>query len=189
VPAILCILATFAIAALVGVTTVDWATSGRPPLGALSIGPWVTWPALGGRDVDPYARAITVRSGALPLGTGEGIEFLASRDDAGQPLHVSCNYTVSGSMPAARAWTLTVYDPSGGTQGERAGLTSAEVLRRPDGAVDITLSRRALPGNWLPLPPSGRFILALRLYDSPQSADPAAIEPATMPRIVRGDCS
>jgi len=189
VPVILCILATFAIGALTGVMSADWATSGRPPLGALSIGSWVTWPALGGRDVDPYARAITVRSGALPLGTGEGLEFLAARDDAGRPLEASCSYMVGGAMPTARAWTLTVYDTAGRTHGGRAGLTSAEVLREPNGEALIALSRRASPGNWLPLPPVGRFVLALRLYDSPQSADAAAIEPAAMPRIVRGDCT
>ncbi len=188
-PAILCILVAFAIGALTGVTSADWATSGRPPLGALTIGSGVTWPALGGRDVDPYARAITVRSGTLPLGAGEGLEFLAARDDAGRPLQASCSYTVAGAMPAARAWTLTVYDTAGKAYGERAGFTSAEVLRAPNGEAQIVLSRRASPGNWLPLPAIGRFVLALRLYDSPQSADAAAIEPATMPRIIRGDCS
>ncbi len=189
VPAILCILMTFAIGALTGVLSADWATSGRPPLGALSVGSWVTWPALGGRDVDPYARAITVRSGALPLGTGEGLEFLAARDDAGRPLQASCSYRIGGAMPAARAWTLTVYDTAGKMHGPRAGLTSAEVLRAPSGEAQIALSHRVSPGNWLPLPPAGRFVLALRLYDSPQSADAAAIEPAAMPRIVRGDCT
>ena len=56
------------------------ALMGDPGFGAMEFGPWRAWPRLGGSDIDPYARAAMAVEGALPLGSGEGLAFVARAD-------------------------------------------------------------------------------------------------------------
>ena len=167
------------------------ALSGTPPIGAVRIGPWTAWPRMGSREIDPYARAIVVRTADLPLGLGEGLAFVARADSNGTLLDARCHYRLSGAMPAARAWTLTLYDDQGRVIEDEQGLTnftSSMVLRAADGTTTIEIAREPTPGNWLRLAESGRFLVALRLYDTPVSSSTAAIEARTMPAIQRLSC-
>lgn len=168
------------------------ALSGNPPLGAVRVGPWTAWPRTGSNNIDPYARAIVARNGELPLGLGEGLLFLASTDGTSTPLDARCRYRLSGEMPPARAWTLTLFDEDRRLIEDargRSSFTSYDVLRGVDGRAVITLSRDVAPGNWLTLPDSGRFMLALRLYDTPASSASSAIEARSMPTIERIGCA
>lgn len=147
--------------------------SGEPPFGSVQLGSWRAWPKLGSRDADPYMRAIMARRGDVPLATGEGIALTATHDKDGRRLDASCTYRIGSVMPAARLWTLTVYDENGRfltSELGRSGFTSAEILRDAEDGFTINLSRDLSPGNWLQLPPSGRFTVALRLYDVPGAA-------------------
>lgn len=183
--------AAFVIAAATGLGSAYLAVRDMPPVGGIAVGPWMTWPSFGTRDIDPYARAVVARTGALPLGLGEGLTFMARTDDAQAPLEARCTYRLAGAVPPARAWTLTVYDEDGRLQpnaAERNALTSGALLRDGAGEAAITLSREAAPGNWLPLPADGRFTLVLRLYDTPVSAASTALEARLLPSITRGDC-
>lgn len=173
-----------------GLGSAYWAVRGGYPFGGIQVGPWLTWPRVDWREIDPYARAVIARSGDVPLALGEGLAFHAAVDDTGLPLDASCTYEVGSATPQARAWTLTAYQ--GGrpivTGLGRSGFTSAEILRRDNGEFTITLSREARPGNWLQLPASARFNLILRLYDTPLAAGSVALDRKALPRIVRGEC-
>jgi hypothetical protein len=86
---------------------------------------------------------------------------------------------------------LTLLSPAGApianTAG-RTGFTSSEVLRASDGQFEITLSRHARPGNWLPIGDTSKFVLVLRLYDSELGALAAALDAASMPGLVKSRC-
>jgi hypothetical protein len=159
--------------------------------GAVRAGPWTAWPRVGASDIDPYARAVLSRTGEIPLATAQGIAFYARSDDGGVPLSGSCDYVLSGAVPAARYWTLTLTDPNGRlveNGAHRYAFTSAEILRRADNSFSIAVAPGARPGNWLPSEPGQRFVLVLKLYDAIASASPSGLAGAT-PTITRGRCS
>ncbi|HLH10854.1 MAG TPA: DUF1214 domain-containing protein [Methylovirgula sp.] len=158
---------------------------------SVQAGPWRGLPKSGSPEVDPYARAKLARSAELPLGTAEGLSFIARADSSGATLQPRCDYDVSGSMPAARYWTLTLLSPKGfliDNPAKRFGFTSAEIVRASDGTFDITVARQARPGNWLPLGKGEPFVLMLRLYDTLLDFGTAKLGAAAMPKIVKGRC-
>jgi hypothetical protein len=181
------------IAALaLGFTATIFALVGDPGFGAVEFGPWISWPRLGGADIDPYARAAMAVEGAVPLGSGEGLAFVARADQAGAMLDSRCDYVISGAALPARFWTLTAYDVDGRLRPNpagRYGLTSAALLRAADGAFSIVAAREARPGNWLPLGERSRFTLVLHAYEAASSSVGGAFEGLVMPRIERGECS
>ncbi|WP_395665796.1 DUF1214 domain-containing protein [Methylocella sp.] len=160
--------------------------------GALEAGPWTAYPRRDGIRVDPYARAARAHSGEIPPGATEGLSFLAFADSDGRALETRCDYRVSGPTPVARWWTLSALTPDGrpfANAAERYGFVSSEMLRDGAGRFAITLSRRARPGDWLPLGETRHFALMLRLYESEFSAAHAAYDAASMPRIERTACA
>jgi hypothetical protein len=179
------------VAAVVGLGTTWLALSRGTVFGAVHIGAWTAWPKTGTRDIDPYARAAIARSGELPLGSGDGIAFLAQADDAGRPLDGRCDVLVSGTTPQARFWTLTLYDPQGrlvGNSLDRQGFTSQEIVRNADGTFDIDIAPRARAGNWLPTSAVDRYILLLRLYDTPVGVATRAAREVPMPALTVHSC-
>jgi hypothetical protein len=179
------------LAALTGLGTASHALRGQPPLGKVQIGAWTVWPRIGSRDIDPYARAVLARGAHLPLGLGEGLTLIADRDQDGRSLDASCRYRVTGLVPPARGWTLTLSDRDGQVAGAgttRSGFSDAEVTRSEDGQLAIALAQGARSGDWLPLPESGAFTLVLRLYDTPVSGTAAELSARQLPRIERLGC-
>ena len=109
-------------------------------------------------------------AGDLPIGQGDGVAFLATSDDKKKPLDGRCDVVVSGVTPAARFWTLTLYDPKGrlvANSLQRYGFTSQEIIRGSDGAFEVRIAARSRAGNWLPTGGIERYGLVLRLYDTP----------------------
>ena len=181
----------FTIAAVIGLGATWLALSRGTAFGAIPIGAWTAWPKTGTADVDPYARAGIARSGELPVGSGDGVAFLAAADDAGRALDGRCDVVVSGITPQARFWTITLYDPEGrliANPLDRQGFTSQEIVRRADGSFEITMAPRARPGNWLPTGGAESYVLVLRLYDTPVGVATRAAREAPMPSIVQS-CS
>lgn len=179
------------VAALVGLGATWAALTQSRAYGGLVVGPWTAWPRHGTSGIDPYARAMVARSGELPIGSGDGIAFQARADNAGTPLDGRCDVVLDGVTPTARYWTLTLYDPNGGLVGnsvQRHGFTSAEIVRRADGSFEIAVGPRARPGNWLPTGGVERYLLVLRLYDTPIGVATRGRE-VTMPSITRRGCS
>jgi hypothetical protein len=143
-------LLALALATAVGLgSTYITATRGTD-LGTLTIGAWTARPKSGTSEVDPYSRASIARSGELPIGTGDGIAFTATTDDNQTPLDGRCDVVVSGVTPAARFWTLTLFDRKGhlvANSLQRYGFTSQEIVRGSDGAFEIRVAGRSPPGN------------------------------------------
>lgn len=188
---VLLILAALAIAAVTGLGSAYYLTRREPPFGEVRVGPWAAWPQIGSAAIDPYARAIVAREGSLPLGAGEGLAFQATEDSEGARLRGDCLYRVHGGVPVSRAWTLTVFDAGGALPANatgRNGFTSHEILRAPDGTVDIVLSREVQPGNWLMLPATDGLRLVLRLYGTSVSAMTGTVEVGSLPRVDRVAC-
>lgn len=185
------LLLAFAVAAVVGLGTTLFALSHGMAFGAFSIGAWTAWPRSGTADIDPYARAVLARTGELPMGSGDGIAFLAKTDDNGWRLDGRCEVVISGTTPQARFWTVTLYDPEGrliGNSLNRQGFTSQEIVRKADGSFEISVAPRARSGNWLPTGGAERYVLVLRLYDSPVSLASRTGRETTLPLLERKAC-
>jgi hypothetical protein len=179
-----------AVAALVGLGATWIALTQGQAYGGLSVGAWTAWPRHGTAAIDPYARAMVARSGELPVGSGDGIAFHARTDDKGAPLDGRCDVVLFGITPQARYWTITLYDGDGAlvrNSVERHGFTSHEIVRRANGTFEIVVSPRSRPGNWLPSGGIERYVLVLRLYDTPIGAATRGRE-VTMPTITRRSC-
>ena len=160
--------------------------------GAVSVGPWTASPRIGTTAIDPYTRAELSRSGAVPLAANEGLAFTATTDDTGYRLLRSCSYRVSGTVPAARFWSLTGSGSDGRTidnAADRAAFTSRDVVRAIAGQFTIEVAPSARPGNWLPLSGQGPLTLTLRLYDTPLAGNAAEVASATLPSLTRLSCT
>ncbi|MBI5110665.1 MAG: DUF1214 domain-containing protein [Rhodovulum sp.] len=186
-------LLSLVVAAAIGLGA-TWLTLTRGvAFGAVTLGAWTAYPRAGSADIDPYARAAVSRGGLLPLGLGDGVAFLARTDDAGRALDGRCDVKVAGTTPQARYFTLTLYRPDGALVANslsRYGFTSQELVRQSDGSFEIVLAPRARPGNWLPTGGVERYILLLRLYDTPVGIATRAEREAPMPAITAAEtCS
>jgi hypothetical protein len=183
---------TLILAAVIGLGA-TWLTLTRGvAFGSLTIGAWTAWPKSGSVDIDPYARATIARTGELPIGTGDGVAFYARSDDTGGDFDGRCTFTVSGMTPAARYWTLTLYDARGRLVAnaiDRHGFTSEEIVRDADGQFTITIAPHARPGNWLPTGGIERFVLVWRLYDTPIGVAARTTKEGPMPAITRKACA
>jgi len=179
------------LATVVGVGA-TWMTATRgTDLGTLTIGACTARPRTGTSEIDPYARASIARSGELPVGTGDGVAFQASTDDKKRPLDGRCDVVVSGVTPAARFWTLTLYDTKGhlvANSLQRYGFTSQEIVRGSDGGFEVRVASRSRAGNWLPTAALERYTLMLRLYDTPVGVATRTQRDAPMPSIATVGC-
>ena len=184
-------LVALALAAAVGLGSTWMTTTRGTELGTLTIGAWTARPRTGTVDIDPYSRATITRNGELPIGTGDGIAFTARADDKKKPLDGRCDVVVSGVTPAARFWTLTLYDNKGhlvANSLQRYGFTSEEIVRSADGGFEIHIASRARAGNWLPTGGIERYLLMLRLYDTPVGVATRTKRDAPMPQIATVGC-
>jgi hypothetical protein len=182
---------SLAVAAVVGLGLTLASLQRGVAFGAFTVGAWTSWPRNGTAEIDPYARANVARSGALPIGSGDGIAFFATADDRGTLLDGRCDVVVSGKTPQARYFTITLYDPDGKLVGNalnRHGFTSQEIVRKTDGTFEITIAPRARAGNWLPTGAVERYTLALRLYDTPVGVATRTGRETPMPAITTGSC-
>lgn len=188
---ILLTIVTLLVATIVGLGA-TWMTATRGvAVGTIEIGPWTARPKAGTSDIDPYSRASVARSGELPVGTGDGITFTAKTDDARQPLDGRCDVIVKGVTPPARFWTLTIYDTKGQLVAntlQRYGFTSQEIVRESDGTFEVRIAPRARAGNWLPTGGIERYMLILRLYDTPVGVGTRTQKDAPMPSIKTAGC-
>jgi hypothetical protein len=179
------------IAASCGLGATWFAVTHAAAFGPIRVGAWTAWPKTGTPDIDPYARATMARNGDLPTASGDGIAFFARTDDAGRALDGRCEIVLEGITPAARFWTLTLYDPDGRlivNAADRYAFTSQEVTRQADGHFVIAIAPRARAGNWLPTGGADRIMLVLRLYDTPVGATTRIGREAAMPSIAESGC-
>lgn len=181
----------FVVAAAVGLGATYLALTRGAAFGALTIGSWTAWPKTGTADADPYARATIARSGQLPTVLGDGVSFTAHSDDNGKVLDGRCDVVLSGVTPAARFWTLTLYNTAGelaSNSVKRYGFSSQEIVRHADGSFEIVVAPRANPGNWLPTGGIERYTLMLRLYDTAVGVSTKAGREIPMPEVMTRSC-
>lgn len=180
-----------AVAALVGLGATYLALTRGAAFGSLSIGSWTAWPKTGTAEADPYARASIARTGQLPVALGDGVSFTAQSDDNGKQLDGRCDVILSGITPAARFWTITLYNSEGELAANsvgRHGFSSQEIVRQADGGFQIVVSPRANPGNWLPTGGIERYALVLRLYDTAVGVSTKAGREVPMPTVTTRSC-
>jgi hypothetical protein len=161
-------------------------------LTTVTVGPWVSWTAVGRTDADPYTRAHAARLGILPLSTEVSHTFIARTDSEGRTLHSSCDYAIEGREMADFWWSLTVFDADGRLIPNvlgRSAFTSDTMAINPDGSYVATLSRDAHTGNWLPTGGAGRLALAFTVLDlgTRAVAQEGDIE-RMVPTITRKEC-
>jgi hypothetical protein len=179
------------VAAAVGLGGTYLALSRGAAFSPLTIGSWTAWPKTGTLDADPYAQASIARVGRLPTALGDGVSFTASTDDKGRSLDGRCNVLVAGITPAARFWTITLYNLDGelvANSVNRYGFTSQEIVRHADGSFEIVVAPRANPGNWLPTGGIERYQLLLRLYDTAVGVSTKAGREVPMPAVTVRSC-
>jgi hypothetical protein len=188
---VIVVLIAFVVGTLTGLG-LTWLASARSNgFGAVQLGAWTVWPRSGTADADPYARAAFARSGELPLERADGLVFEAVGTDSGTALDGRCETRVSGRLPAARFWTLTVYDSRGrliDNAADRYGFNSSEIVWNPEGTFDITLAPRARSGNWLPTGERDRIVIVLRLYDAPIGLATRSGEAIDVPSVTQVAC-
>jgi hypothetical protein len=179
------------VAAVVGLGSTYLTLSRSAAFSPLTIGSWTAWPKTGTADADPYARASIARIGQLPTALGDGVAFTASADDNGRAFDGRCDAIIAGITPAARFWTLTLYNVDGELAAnsiDRSGFTSQEIVRHADGSFEIVVAPRANPGNWLPTGGIERYVLVLRLYDTAVGVSTKAGREAPMPAVNVRSC-
>jgi len=154
------------------------------------VGPWHAWPDVGSNAPNPYTRAHLARKASFELGQAEGLQFIATADSAGEPLTRDCVYRIHGDTPLASFWTLVALDEAGtniAAPDTMAFLRSSSIVRTDEGAIEIHVGTRLLPGNWLELDGQGPFQLVLTLYDTAVFSGFSSDE--SMPAITRGACA
>ena len=165
-------------------------TDGRL-LGALKVGPWAAWPAVGSAKPDPYTRAYLARTGAMQLGQSEGIAFTATTDSDARPLDRACRYRIDGTTPVASFWTLAAVAADGSNIARPDGpqvLQSRGIARANDGSLKLYVSEALAPENWLEIAGAGPFKLVLTLYD-PTNISGSGTSVQTLPAIVKEACA
>jgi hypothetical protein len=185
-----------AVAITLGLATARHAITQGIGFESVTRGSWTSWPQAGGKDIDPYTRAVFASNRELPTAGENVVVFSASTDDEGQALRANCTYRVRGKAPPAQYWTLNLYLDSKKApiqnKAKRSGFSSSEVLYRADSSFEISIARAASPENWIPIPADigndEALRLFMRFYDTPVSFGRDA-STADMPLIVRGSCS
>ncbi len=174
-----------------GAASVWLALNASEGIGAAVISGWTAFPDVGTPDADTYSKARFAREGGLALGRAEGITFVATTDTAGDQLRRECTYQIEGQIPTARFWTLYAADAQRvllpPTVRRIPALHSQEMLRTVDGAISITASQHASPGNWLGISGAGPMQLVLTLYDTP-AASTARVFEIALPQVLKVTC-
>jgi len=177
------------IALLGGIGTSWYMIEMGSSLTTVKVGPWVSWPAAGTVDADPYTRARMLRHGSLPISGNVARTFEARTDDTGQRLHSSCDYVVEGNAMHDGWWSLSIYDDQGRLIPNAAGrhsFNSSTIARSADGSFLVSLARDARPGNWLPTGGVGRLSLVLTLLEVASDFDQVA--ESVLPEVRKVAC-
>ncbi len=156
----------------------------------VKLGAWSVWIKAGSAGADPYTKAIIAKSGEVPLQAAEGLELIAMHDDDGKSFKPACTYVISGTLPAARFWTLNAFTKTGQIApniAERYGLASTEIVRDETGNFEINVSSTIQSGNWLPVAPLP-FQLILRLYDASTGSSAPELQAAIQLKTMKKSC-
>ncbi|MEL7540650.1 MAG: DUF1214 domain-containing protein, partial [Pseudomonadota bacterium] len=153
-------------------------------------GPWLYSDRIGAAAASEVERARVAIGGPLGLSSKEAVYFVATQDDAGEPLRSQCTYRVTGQPIDTRWWSLTLYDRE--TQHyvpniqNRSSWNSISIPRNDRGDWVINISPTPQDGAWLPSQetPEKAFELNLRVYN-PSEAARAILPDIELPTVER----
>jgi hypothetical protein len=180
-------------AVALGLGSAWWVLKKAPWMQSLvQVGAWKGNMLAGSPDADMYTRATIALNALLALGRDETMYFIANTDDQGKPLRSHCSYTVEGTAPLARWWSITAYaddmflfDAPNQKYSVNGDTIALDAARRFAFRTGPTQPQGL---TWLPTPGQRGMVLTLRLYNPDPSlqAAPSSLMP---PRIRPwGDC-
>ena len=178
------------IAVGLGTGSAYFAVENADQLEQFRVGAWSAWPNSAGPDANPYTVADQARRGSIPMGSGEGLVFIAQSDDDGTPLDGACQYRIFGSHMPARLWSLSVLTDQGElveNPSQRYSLHSRNVAWYSGQEFEVMTGPDALGGNWLKTTPIGSYRLVLRLYQTPLTSGVGFGE-ISLPKIAWVSC-
>jgi hypothetical protein len=128
-----------------------------------------------------YAIGHFIVDGFLPPPTSAQI-YTRKTDDDGNSLRQECSYTLVGLAPQSRWWTVKV-----GNAAQSMNMLSARdaILSGTD-QLQIGISRRQTPSNWLPMPQTNPIELSL-VMNEPYSLAKNA-KPSPLPSLKKVEC-
>lgn len=180
-------------AVLVGLGSAWWVLKKAPWLNqSVQAGAWKSNLRAGSVDADMYTRASIALNALLALGREETMYFIATHDDAGQPLRSQCSYRVEGIPPQARWWSITAYADDlflFDAPNAQYSLNGTTAQLDAKGRFALQTGHHAAgAAYWLPTPGQRGLVLALRLYNPEPSlqASPSSLVPPNI--IQQGPC-
>jgi hypothetical protein len=156
---------------------------GSNPAGAA--GTWRLWDLASGKASNPYARAHFLMEGRVPPAQSLFQVYTNSIDDDGSTLLSGCVYRISAKDLESRWWSLSVGPSNSQEKDSSAAVTSDEVVRDPDGSLNVAMARYPVSGNWIR--PAVEGALTLQLVVSNTDGLQAAGE-LKLPSVKRVSC-
>jgi hypothetical protein len=133
-------------------------------VGSMPAGPtgnWRMWDLASGTASNPYARAHFLIEGRVPPAQSLFQVYTSSLDDDGDTLRSPCVYKIAATGLESRWWSLSVGPLNGQESDSSAAVTSDEVVRGPDGSLDVAMARFPVAGNWIRPAAEGTLTLQL----------------------------
>lgn len=178
-------------ALVVGAGSASWMAQRGFRNGGVQNGPWTTNEHIGSTAAGAYLRAGIAVAGLLALNKSETVYYTASSDSQGSPLRSSCVYSVEGSDPLARWWSITAYGADHfliANPQKRYAVGKTNVQRAADGRFVVRTGGSAAPHNWLATGAQEQaFSLTLRLYN-PDNAVTENLAAVALPQIRKESC-
>lgn len=182
--------ALYAAAVTLGLGSAWWVLKKAPWIvQTVQVGAWKGNLLAGSQDADMYTRSTIALNALLALGRDESMYFIASEDDAGNPLRSNCSYRVEGAPPKARWWSITAYADDMflfDAPNQHYSLNGTTARLDTDGRFVFTTGGQEQPGiHWLPTPGRRGMVLTLRLYNpEPElQAAPASLVPPSIKAV------
>jgi hypothetical protein len=182
------------LAVLLGLGSAWWVLKKAPWINpTVQVGAWKSNLRAGSTEADMYTRANVALNGLLALGREETMYFVATHDDAGQPLRSACNYRVQGLPPQARWWSVTAYADDlflFNAPNRHFSLNGSTAKLDNRGRFTFTTGPTETPGTfWIPTPANRGLVLTLRLYNPEPvlQASPSSLMPPTIQAL--GHCT
>lgn len=137
-------------------------------------GQWKSTQVAQNDNTQPFERARLALHSQAQLGSGEGLRFIATKDDQGNVFRTNCSYQVAGPAPKAKVFTLFAADLDGQWLTSGIGLNdyhhSQSLGYSLDNHVNIRVSSEISVGDWLNVPLNADakkpYQLVMKLYDT-----------------------
>lgn len=177
------------------VKTAQQRIEGYKNTGAKDVNGWVYATNLGAYGTDYALRAntaLTALGANLPADAIYPMMGNVAADSGGTPLVYRFHFPAGQLPPADAFWSITAYTSDHFLVPNPDDIYSVghvpSTTPDPDGSVELTL-QAAKPGpevpqgNWLPIPASGTFNLAMRLYSPRAAAADGSWQPPALTKV------